>query len=397
MESARPARPVPWSRVYGASRVYGPSRRKRGPAPAPAPAPAAPMEKVPTDLREVARSTRLLRIEGFSSMPTTNHMSMDGHFVKTTWSVYGYDWEVRFYPAMKAGLPTPTSSTLVFDTWVAVELALPSTSGEGEALMGARLSCRLVDPRGKLIPSGGDHPPPSLQNIVAFLVPRKHLAESGYLKHDSLTVECTIMVLMKSPDTTVLPDKQVPMPSSNLNLDLAKLQQSKTGADVTFIVSGESFAAHKLILAARSPVFSAEFFGDFGEKNAQQIQVEGIEAPTFKAMLDFIYTDAVSEFDQQSEDGAALAQHVLVAADRYGLDRLKLICEAKIYDGIKAGTAATTLAFAEQHNCSQLKAKCIEFIVSTPDILDEVLATDGYTHLVESHRARGRKRQKQGI
>ncbi|VAI80167.1 unnamed protein product [Triticum turgidum subsp. durum] len=42
------------------------------------------------------------------------------------------------------------------------------------------------------------------------------------------------------------------------------------------------------------------------------------------------------------------------------------------------------LALAEQHNYPQLMVKCVEFIVSTPAILDAVLATDGYKHLVAS-------------
>jgi len=46
-----------------------------------------------------------------------------------------------------------------------------------------------------------------------------------------------------------------------------------------------------------------------------------------------------------------MAQHLLVAADRYGLHRLKLICEARLCGGIDVGTAATTLALAEQHDC----------------------------------------------
>ena len=52
------------------------------------------------------------------------------------------------------------------------------------------------------------------------------------------------------------------MPSSNLPQHLGQLLESHAGADVTFAVSGESFAAHKSILAARSPVFRAEFFGE---------------------------------------------------------------------------------------------------------------------------------------
>lgn len=44
----------------------------------------------------------------------------------------------------------------------------------------------------------------------------------------------------------------------------------------------------------------------------------------------------------------------------------------------------TTLASAEQHNCLQLKMKYVEFIVSTPRILDAVLATNEYKHLEAS-------------
>lgn len=370
----------------------------------PKPCPFAAMKKDPAVLMEVARSTWLLRIEGFSSMPTTTIGGVD-QFVETTRSIYGYDCQVRFYPSMKV-----TKHSL-FDARLAVELVLPTTTSEGEAHIGLKLSCRLVDPRGKLEPSRGGGASgvsgPSQQKIGVFLIARSELAGSGYLKHDSITIECSIMLSMRSSGMTVLPVKQqAPVQSSNLNLDLAQLQQSKTGADVTFLVSGESIAAHKLILAARSLVFSAEFYGHFGEKSAQEIQVEGIEAAAFKAMLNFIYTDAVPELDQQSEDVTALAQHLFAAADRYALNGLKLICEAKLSGSIKVETAASTLAFAEEHNSSRLKAKCIEFIVSTPDVLDDVLATDAYTHLVASHpsvlrdlltSARGRKRPKHDL
>jgi speckle-type POZ protein len=62
---------------------------------------------------------------------------------------------------------------------------------------------------------------------------------------------------------------------------------------------------------------------------------------------------------------------------RYGLERLKLICGS-------TETVATTLALAEQHNCSLLKAKCVDFIARPPETLDAVLATEGYNHLFAS-------------
>jgi len=43
------------------------------------------------------------------------------------------------------------------------------------------------------------------------------------------------------------------------------------------------------------------------------------------------------------------------------MQRLKLICEEKLYRHLDVGTAATTLVLAEQHSCRGLKQACIEF------------------------------------
>ncbi|KAE8804573.1 Speckle-type POZ protein-like protein [Hordeum vulgare] len=94
--------------------------------------------------------------------------------------------------------------------------------------------------------------------------------------------------------------------------------QSGTGEDVTFIVSGESFPAHKDILSSRSPVFMAEFYGEMEEMLSDRVVIEDMEAAAFRAMLHFIYTDTVPELDQELEAVATMAQHLLAAADRYG-------------------------------------------------------------------------------
>ncbi|TVU08491.1 hypothetical protein EJB05_41896, partial [Eragrostis curvula] len=162
-----------------------------------------------------------------------------------------------------------------------------------------------------------------------------------------------------------------------------KLLHSQIGVDVTFTVAGESFPAHKTVLAARSPVFMVEFFGHMKERRSSCVHVVGVAAPVFSTMLNFIYTDTVPELDQQTEESVVMAQHLVAAADRYGLDRLKL-CESKLSGGISVDTVAATLALAEQHNCSHLKAKCVDFMTATPEKLDAVVATEGYKHLVAS-------------
>ena len=101
----------------------------------------------------------------------------------------------------------------------------------------------------------------------------------------------------------------------------------------------------------------------------------------FEALLDFIYTDSLPEMEVQEE--ATMTKHLFEAADRYDMQRLKLICEDKLCRHLDVSNAATTLVLAEQHNCQGLKVACIEFLKS-PDVLEGVMATDGFEHLTRS-------------
>ena len=76
-------------------------------------------------------------------------------------------------------------------------------------------------------------------------------------------------------------------------LHLAKLLDQKDGADVTFNVGGEIIVAHKIILAARSPVFQALFYGQMSETRMGHVTIEDMQPVIFKALLRFIYTGSL--------------------------------------------------------------------------------------------------------
>ncbi|KAL6952364.1 BTB/POZ and MATH domain-containing protein 2 [Sarracenia purpurea var. burkii] len=78
-----------------------------------------------------------------------------------------------------------------------------------------------------------------------------------------------------------------------------------------------------------------------------------------------------------------MSQHLLAASDRYGLERLRLLCEANLCKDVAINTVATTLALAEQHHCFQLKYECLKF-VAMPENLRAVMQTDGFEYLKES-------------
>lgn len=118
------------------------------------------------------------------------------------------------------------------------------------------------------------------------------------------------------------------------------------------------------------------------EKITTCVQIKDMEARVFKAMLHFIYTDSLPHVDDG--DAIGMAQHLLVAADRYNLERLKLICVQKLCNSMDTSMVATTLALAEQHGCRGLKEVCFKFLGSAGNILKAVMASDGFEHLRSS-------------
>ena len=187
--------------------------------------------------------------------------------------------------------------------------------------MKVNLSCRLVDTSHRLdhfAEKSLSHVFPSSDGCTVTLTRRNDIP-SGYLVNDSLTVQCTITVLKELPDIVVPANTEAPppLPPSDLERHFGELWQGRhRGADVTFeLESGERFLAHKIILAARSPVFMAEFFGGMNERSSQS--VEDMDADVFKVMLHFIYIDRAPKLDEEAEMAMAMAQHLLAAADRY--------------------------------------------------------------------------------
>ncbi|XP_051223029.1 BTB/POZ and MATH domain-containing protein 2-like [Lolium perenne] len=198
--------------------------------------------------------------------------------------------------------------------------------------------------------------------------------EKRFLKEGHITFACTIMVM----DGSAIP---VLVPPSDIGIHLGRLLDNTDGTDVSFTVDGEKFPAHRVVLAARSPVFRAELFGSMAEATMSSITLHDITPATFKAMLRFIYTDELPAEAEPEDSSVEMFQNLLAAADRYALDRLKFICAENLRAKVSADTVATILASAETHNCHELKKKCIDFF-AVEENFKEAMFTDGYALLV---------------
>ncbi|GKD02522.1 BTB/POZ and MATH domain-containing protein 2-like protein, partial [Tanacetum coccineum] len=93
------------------------------------------------------------------------------------------------------------------------------------------------------------------------------------------------------------------------------------------------------------------------------------------AILHFIYWDKLPDMEElvganPQWASKLISQHLLAAADQYGIERLQFLCETKLCEDVAINTVATTLALAKQHHCSQLKSICLKF-VAKPENLKE--------------------------
>ncbi|GLT43819.1 hypothetical protein SLA2020_177490 [Shorea laevis] len=339
-------------------------------------------DSVSKSVSETVNGSHKFTIKGYS---LAKGMGPGKCIMSDVFTVGGYDWAIYFYPdgknhednAMYVSVFIALASEGA-DVRALFELTLMDQSGKGKHKVHSHFDRALESGPYTLKYRG------SMWGYKRFFR-RTTLETSDYLKDDCLIMNCTVGVVR----TRLEGPKQylIPVPQSDMGQGFKEMLDSEAGCDIAFQVGDETFKAHKLILAARSPVFRAQFFGLVGDPNMDTVAVKDIEPSIFKAMLLFIYTDKLPDVHEVTGSTSMctstnMIQHLLAVADLYNLDRLKLLCESKLCDELDADTVATTLALAEQHHCTQLKSICLKF-AANPANLGAVMQSEGFKHLEE--------------
>ncbi|CAD5170288.1 unnamed protein product [Musa acuminata subsp. malaccensis] len=339
----------------------------------------------PTSSRSVTETvngSHKFVIQGYS---LAKGMGVGKHIASDTFTVGGFQWAIYFYPDGKN--PEDNSA------YVSVFIALASEGTDVRALF----ELTLLDQSGKGKHKVHSHFDRSLESGPYTLkyrgsmwgykrfFRRAALETSDYLKDDCLKINCTVGVVVSVMDSPRLHSIQVP--DSDIGMHFGALLDNQEGSDVIVHVSGEKFHAHKLVLAARSPVFRAQFFDDSdGQKS--DIVVADMEPRVFEAMLHFIYRDTFIEDDvlttsssPESFASDTLAAKLLAASDKYGLERLRLLCEAHLCKDISVDSVACILSLADCYHATELKAACLKF---SAENLGAVMRSSGFRHLKEN-------------
>jgi len=198
------------------------------------------------------------------------------------------------------------------------------------------------------------------------------------LPEDRLTIFCEISVvadtLNTSGQSTIVP--LLKAPQCKLSEDFGNLFDNKLFSDVTICVGGTELHAHKAILATRSVVFAAMFQRGMEERKLNRVVITDVEDhEVLKETLRFIYTG-------KSPNLGNMADELLAEADKYALEKLKVMCEEALCAKLSVENAAKTLILADLHSADQLKAHTLEFISSHAS---DVVETSGWRNMIDSH------------
>uniref|UniRef100_A0A0E0KVI0 BTB domain-containing protein n=1 Tax=Oryza punctata TaxID=4537 RepID=A0A0E0KVI0_ORYPU len=345
--------------------------------------PAIPFLSMPP-MANSSTSSRCLTasVTGTHYFEMTSYSLLEGmgtsKFVSsTTFSVAGYDWNLRFYPDGLADGYVSASLHLVGTTTgsmpIRVRFLLSLLNGYASTLLGMSRGLTHTFER-----AGSDCRIPMFvkkRDLQGHAIGRIRL--SG---NDSVKIECSLTVIRdyRAEDVSM-----IPVPPSNLHQHLAGMLQGGEIADVEFSVGGEPFRAHACVLAARSPVFKAELLGPAaadGSASARSIKIDDMEPATLKELLHFIYTDHLPNDSGFSEEAAL--QRRRSAGGCRSLWGGQAEGDAKLCESINVETVVDSLEFAEKHHCAQLKDACLGLMAS-PNVLGVIRQTDGFKRLVE--------------
>uniref|UniRef100_A0A0E0LSI9 MATH domain-containing protein n=1 Tax=Oryza punctata TaxID=4537 RepID=A0A0E0LSI9_ORYPU len=163
-------------------------------------------------------------------------------FVRSrTFAVGGHDWAIRFYPngyiaSEQAGSSTPPDFVSVYLELLSNGAAVVASCDLSLLNHATAVSCPVHKTKTREFRS---------DDLTAK---RADLEASGYLRHDRLVIECVITVTENELF------RKIDVPPSDIVEHIGRFLGEEEGKDVTFSVKGETFTAHSILLAMRSPV-----------------------------------------------------------------------------------------------------------------------------------------------
>ena len=160
-----------------------------------------------------------------------------------------------------------------------------------------------------------------------------------------------------------------------MSQDNRALWEKGTCSDVEFVVQGYSIQAHSPVLCARSEVFQKQLTVGMQESMSKVIVIEDCDPATFRAFLQFLYTDTfpniselmaqrLSQSDEKPESFSRISrlQALLAVSHKYEVTRLLRWCESQLCDQLSNSEVISILCQAHLLEARHLEKACLAFI-----------------------------------
>ncbi|KAK3930686.1 BTB and MATH domain-containing protein 43 [Frankliniella fusca] len=157
--------------------------------------------------------------------------------------------------------------------------------------------------------------------------------------------------------------------------DWSRLRAMQELAEVTLLLGDVAIPAHKLVLCARSPVFRSMFTLNFKEAKEMVVHVKDARPEAFDKFLEYLYSGQVQDFEQ-------MELQILLIADRYQVEDLKILCQIEMFDKVNTSNVLETLVLADKVNAQLLKKNALSVAV---DNIGVVMASPSWKDFHREH------------
>ena len=217
----------------------------------------------------------------------------------------------------------------------------------------------------KIIPANTQFP------ATVFEMKKEDFLKTGNFVGGEMSINCKIRSMKRKhqTDETAVSENHQELILNQLEEMFEKMPLS----DVTFNIGGRKFAAHKTILAMRSPVLAAMFHHPTKEVQSSKVKVvkvKDVDPDVFQEVLRFIYIGK-TQLTAMNE----MAPNLLAAADKYQLEDLKFCCETHLIRKMSAVNCWELLSLTADHPAEYLKKYAIKFFRRHPGTISIVKVT----------------------
>ena len=296
----------------------------------------------------------LLHFHGFVDLDSDR-----GSFVQSPpfYCKFGHLWHVKLYPG---GAKKSSAQDGVVSVYLVHKKSVSSIDINHDMLVRndeGKIIKEKKDTRGHAFDGDSSH------GWTRF-IKRSRLQEPGNLSNGTLTIELTMK--LKSQVNFI--------PKNPFGKLMLKMFLDEDTADVLFVVSGERYNAHRVVLKACAPDLH-RLCEEYDESTP--VIIPDVEPRVFKMLLKYVYGGKVDA------DWKIDAKKYLDTADKYGITGLKVMAEALYvtHRTFSVDDAIEDLLYADAKKCPLLREAAMNFILENAK---EVIGSDSFDNALDA-------------